>query len=211
MLFLKILSVLTFVSMITINYLANALPIGGNTTGDISGKYQSLFTPSGFTFSIWGLIYVLLGVFVLYLFLQADETLTKHATSILIFFNLVNLFNGLWLFAWHHDLIFLSTLVMIGLLVCLLIILSLVSIQDKLAYATFSIYAGWISVALIANITIWIVKADIDFFMNHEYLWFFVILGASLVIGLIMIIKEKNYYYGAVFLWAYIGIASKFL
>lgn len=211
MLLLKIISALTFIAMITMNYLANALPIGGNTTGDISGKYQSLFTPSGFTFSIWGLIYILLGFFVVLLFLQADDTLTQNSRTILVLFILVNVFNSLWLLAWHNDKILLSTIVMVGLLVALLAIVSLVSKNDTITYATFSIYAGWISVALIANITIWIVKEDFSIFMNHEYFWFFLILSVSLFIGLFMVIKEKNYYYGAVFLWAYLGIASKFL
>lgn len=211
MLLLKIISTLTFIGMLTVNYLANAIPIGGNTTGDISGKYQTLFTPSGFTFSIWGIIYLLLGIFVVLLFWEPNDTLTKHASTILVLFNLVNVFNILWLLAWHHDKILLSTIVMIGLLVALLAIVTLVSKTDGIAYATFSIYAGWISVALIANITIWIVKEDFSIFMNHEYFWFFLILGVSLFIGLFMVIKEKNYYYGVVFLWAYLGIASKFL
>jgi tryptophan-rich sensory protein len=211
MLLLKIISALTFIGMLTVNYLANAIPIGGNTTGDISGKYQSLFTPSGFTFSIWGIIYILLGFFVVLLFLQPDDTLSQNASRILILFNLVNVFNILWLLSWHNDKILLSTIVMIGLLVALLAIVSLVSKTDGIAYATFSIYAGWISVALIANITIWIVKEDFSIFMNHEYFWFFTILAVSFFIGLFMVIKEKNFYYGAVFLWAYLGIASKFL
>jgi len=197
--------------MLVVNYLANSLPIGGNTTGDISGKYQTLFTPSGFTFSIWGIIYLLLSIFVVLLFLDPNNTLTQNQQSILILFNVVNVLNIFWLLTWHNDLILLSTIVMLGLLVSLLVILTLVSKTDSLSYATFSIYAGWISVATIANIAILIVKYNIGFFMNYEYLWFYMILGISFIIGLYMVVQEKNYYYGAVFLWAYIGIASKFL
>lgn len=211
MLILKIISVLTFLSMLAVNYLANSLPIGGNTTGDISGKYQTLFTPSGFTFSIWGLIYILVSVFVVMLFVNPSETLSQNETSILILFNVVNVFNVLWLLSWHNDKILLSTIVMLGLLVSLLWILTLITKTDVLAYATFSIYAGWISVATIANIAILITKYDISFFMNYERSWFYIILGVSFIIGLYMVVKERNYYYGAIFLWAYFGIASKFL
>ena len=211
MLFLKIVSALTFIAMLLVNYLANALPIGGNTTGDISGKYNSLFTPSGFTFSIWGIIYLLLGIFVVLLFLEPNDTLTQNGSTILILFNAINVFNSLWLLSWHNDKILLSTLVMVGLLIALLAIVGLVSKTDGIAYASFSIYAGWVSVALIANITIWIVKSDFSIFMNHEYFWFYIILAVSFFIGLYMVIKERNFYYGAVFLWAYIGIASKFI
>jgi hypothetical protein len=211
MLILKIISVLTFLSMLVVNYLANSLPIGGNTTGDISGKYQTLFTPSGFTFSIWGLIYILVSVFVVMLFVNPSDTLSQNETSILILFNVVNVFNVLWLLSWHNDKILLSTIVMLGLLVSLLWILTLVTKTHVLSYATFSIYAGWISVATIANIAILITKYDISFFMNYERSWFYIILGVSFIIGLYMVVKERNYYYGAVFLWAYFGIASKFL
>lgn len=211
MLILKLLSALTFIAMLVVNYLANSLPIGGNTTGDISGKYNTLFTPSGFTFSIWGLIYIFLGIFVVLLFMNPVETLTENKNTILILFSVVNVFNILWLLSWHNDKILLSTIVMVFLLVALLVIITLIPRTNILSFATFSIYAGWISVALIANIAIFIVKQDYSFFMNREYLWFYIILGISFLIGLFMVIKEKNYYYGAVFLWAYIGIASKFI
>ncbi len=211
MLILKIISAITFIAMLFVNYLANSLPIGGNTTGDISGKYNTLFTPSGFTFSIWGVIYILLSVFVIFLFVNPNDTLTQNENTILILFSGVNVLNMLWLVSWHNDKILLSTIVMIFLLAALLFIVLKVSKTDILSYATFSIYAGWISVALIANITIWIVKEDFSFFMNHEYFWFYLILGVSFFIGLFMVIKEKNYYYGSVFLWAYIGILAKYL
>ncbi|MFP4479134.1 MAG: TspO/MBR family protein [Candidatus Izemoplasmatales bacterium] len=211
MLILKILSAITYIAMLIVNYLSNALPIGGNTTGEISGKYPTLFTPAGFTFSIWGLIYILLGIFVILLFINPVETLTENKSTILILFNAVNVLNILWLLSWHNDKILLSTIVMLFLLVALLVMITLIPRANTLSFASFSIYAGWISVAFIANIAIFIVKEDYSFFMNHEYLWFYITLGLSFLIGLYMVVKEKNYYYGAVFLWAYIGIASKFI
>ena len=52
--------------MVAVNALANLLPIGGNTTGQVSEAYPNLFTPAPVTFAIWGAIYLLLAVFVLY-------------------------------------------------------------------------------------------------------------------------------------------------
>ena len=52
--------------VIMVNALANILRFGGNSTGQVSDKYHSLFTPAGFTFSIWSLIYLLLAAFVVY-------------------------------------------------------------------------------------------------------------------------------------------------
>ena len=61
----KALVAITYLTMIVTNYLANALPLNGRSTGDISDAYPSLFTPAGITFSIWGVIYLLLGAHVL--------------------------------------------------------------------------------------------------------------------------------------------------
>ena len=63
---IKIAITVAYLAMIATNYLANALPIGGKTTGELSDNLPNLFTPAGVTFSIWGLIYLLLAVYVVY-------------------------------------------------------------------------------------------------------------------------------------------------
>jgi hypothetical protein len=65
--------------MISANALANILPVNGVSTGQVSDAYQNLFTPAGLTFSIWGLIYLLVAGYVLYTlgFFQADNDNVK--------------------------------------------------------------------------------------------------------------------------------------
>ena len=46
---------------VIINYLSNTGVFNNNTMGSVSVRYQNLFTPAAYAFSIWGLIY--LGVF----------------------------------------------------------------------------------------------------------------------------------------------------
>ena len=65
-LILSILNLLGFLATVVINALASILPINGITTGELSDLYPNLFVPAGLTFAIWGLIYVLLGIFVIY-------------------------------------------------------------------------------------------------------------------------------------------------
>lgn len=207
---LSIVAAITFIAMLVVNFLANSLPIGGNTTGDISGAYSTLFTPSGFTFSIWGLIYTLLFIFVIVLFTNPD-ILSINKERVLILFSTINIFNILWLLAWHNNKIVLSTLVMLILLSTLLITLTSIAKTDTLPFITFSIYAGWISVATVANIAIMLVKLDYALFMNNQQLWFGIVLGVTVIIGLYMILKESNPYYVGVFLWAYLGIVAKFI
>src|SRR4030066_548255 len=50
--------ILTIAATIVINGLANALPINGQNTGEISDRFQVYFVPAGYFFSIWGLIYI---------------------------------------------------------------------------------------------------------------------------------------------------------
>ena len=65
----KILVISNFFALIltlVINGLANVIPLNGKTTGEISDSYPNLFVPAGITFSIWGIIYLMLILFVLY-------------------------------------------------------------------------------------------------------------------------------------------------
>ena len=54
----QILVVLVVLGTITVNVLANALPINGQNTGQISDRFQVYFVPAGYVFSIWGIIYI---------------------------------------------------------------------------------------------------------------------------------------------------------
>ena len=59
-------NVLAVVATIVVNGLANALPLNGQTTGEISDRFQVYFVPAGYVFSIWGLIYLGLLTFAVY-------------------------------------------------------------------------------------------------------------------------------------------------
>lgn len=209
MIVLKVGVVISFLVMVYINYLANSKPLGGISTGDISDKYNTLFTPSGFTFSIWGIIYILVLIFVV-VFVTSSANALPNMELLGILFIVSCVWNATWLFSWHFDKMILSTIIMILFLVTLLSILEFTS-PEGITLATFSIYAGWISVALIANISILLFKYDIPMFMNNESLWFYIVIAISILIGSYMVIIEKNYYYGAVFIWAYFGIAMKYV
>ena len=47
--------ILGIIAVITINILANALPLNGLDTGEISDRFDIYFVPAGYVFSIWGL------------------------------------------------------------------------------------------------------------------------------------------------------------
>jgi hypothetical protein len=146
--------------MVGTNYLAILLPLGGRSTGQISDNYQNLFAPAGYAFSIWGLIHTLLGIFTVYQLWREKDELVEKVNKIFI----VNaLLNASWIFAWHHDLIWLSVIIMGGLLVTLIKIAdifrgrALTPKETWLVRLPFSVYFGWITVATIANVTVFLV------------------------------------------------------
>lgn len=65
---MKVTVAVTYVLMIILNALANIIPINGITSGGVSDFYENLFAPAGITFSIWGVIYLLLLLYVVYQF-----------------------------------------------------------------------------------------------------------------------------------------------
>ena len=53
---LALSNLIIFGGMIYLNFLGGTGALYGVSTGDVSGLYPTLFTPAGFTFSIWSVI-----------------------------------------------------------------------------------------------------------------------------------------------------------
>lgn len=207
----KILSVASYVAMVYVNYLANALPINNRSTGAISDSYPNLFAPAGFTFSIWGVIYMLLGGFLIYQFTKIKKDETKLLEKINPLFILSSILNILWIFSWHYDYIGLSVIIMLGLFFTLMKIALLAQAEKFFISKPFSVYFGWISIALIANISIFLVSINWNGFGIADYIWTVIILLIGATIGVLRMLKDKDIAYGLVFIWAYWGILSKHL
>ena len=215
--FIKILTLGTYVAMIAVNFLANSLPINNRSTGDISDAYPNLFAPAGFAFSIWGLIYVLLFGYVLYQFLKKDEKIEELFKKINPLFIATSLANISWIFAWHYDFIGLSVIIMAALLFLLIRIADILRNEKLISWekwfirAPFSVYFGWITVATIANIAVFLVSIGWNGFGIADFVWTSTILLIGALIGILRMQKDKNIAYGLVLIWAYSGILIKHL
>lgn len=217
----KALVVVTYVLMIAMNALANALPINGQTTGDVSDAYGNLFAPAGLTFSIWGVIYVLLGAHVLYqLGLFHDEAGEASGRGALlervgVLFSLSSLVNASWILTWHYEQMLLSTVLLATMLVLLILITRTVlgarlSARDRaFVRLPFSVYFGWITVATIANVTVWLVSIGWDGFGIGEPVWAVAIIAVGAIIGGTVILRDRDIPYALVLVWAYLGIWIK--
>lgn len=202
--------------MITINVLANALPLNGLNTGELSDRLPNLFVPAGITFSIWGLIYILLIGFSVFALLRPEKT-----AVITPLYTLTSLLNIAWIFSWHWLQIGLSLVVMVGLLASLILIyrrlhpepnsairVRLSAPEFWLVSLPFSVYLGWITVATVANITGWLVSLGVTG-GSFAPLITIVVIAAVLGIGLISVLRQGDWGYSLVLIWALSGIAIK--
>lgn len=212
-----IMNLLAFIVMIGVNALANILPINGLTTGAVSDLYPNLFAPAGFTFAIWGIIYLALLTFVIYGFSGFDHgSLRLVYKRISYAFILSSLANAIWIFCWHYRLIPLSMLLMILMLISLMFImhelkdLRLSRDENFFVRIPFGIYFGWITIATIANMTVLLVSLGWQG-SGMEELWMILILLVGLAIGGVTTLRNHDFAYGAVLIWAYLGILAKHL
>jgi hypothetical protein len=210
----QIITILVTLLTIIVNGLANALPLNGQGTGEISDRFAVHFVPAGYVFSIWGLIYIGLIAFSIYQALpaQKDNELLKKISPA---YWVGNLANTAWIFLWHYEFFPLTLAAMITLLVSLLYIYRQLSKTDRsldkpqkwFIQFPFSIYLGWISVATIANVS------QVLSFLNWSgwgisgATWAVIMTGIAALLGLLMQWRENDSLYVLVLVWAFVGIA----
>jgi len=215
-----LITVITYIIMVVTNALANILPINGVNTGTVSENYSNLFAPAGITFTIWGLIYLLLLGYTIYQLFEIktrDANTKKMLFEIGILFSVSSIINAIWIFMWHYDHIGITLILMLILLLTLIIIrikiekYTLNLKQKLLVRLPFSIYFGWITVATIANVTTYLVSIEWNGWTLPEAFWTNIILFVGGIIGIITLIRFRDMAYGFVILWAYMGILIKHL
>lgn len=215
---LSIINFILFAAVVYVNTLAVTLPINGKNTGELSDQYPNLFVPAGFTFSIWGVIYLLLLFFVIY---QIWVSFNKKAVQKLsiqsqVLFGITNVLNISWILAWHYEMVTLSVLIMIAFLSTLIILflnnekIHNKSLLEKITIDTpINIYFGWISVATIANITALFVTLGWRGSPLTESTWTLIMLSIGAALAVIMLFRRSNFVYALVLIWALYGIFSK--
>ena len=156
---LQVANILGYIGVVVVNILANALPLGGNTTGELSDAYPNLFVPAGYVFSIWGVIYLLLLAFTVYQAFPSRRG-EEFQHKIGYFFVISCVLNISWIFLWHYEHVIPSVVLMFALLISLIMIYLRLDIgrgspskgERLWIHLPFSVYLGWITVAPIANV-----------------------------------------------------------
>lgn len=214
-----IITWLLFVGVIAVNALANILPINGYNTGQISAFYPNAFVPAGFTFSIWGVIYLLLLSYTIgltYYSIQRQQypKAFMFIERINTYFLLTCVFNMAWIVAWHYLQIELSVLIMLLFLSTLIQLFlksramanDLTFTQRFVLQTPFIVYLGWISVATIANITALLVAYKWTAWSIAPAYWSAAMIVIATLLAVLILSKFKVVEFALVVTWALWGI-----
>lgn len=206
---------ITFLITLAINGAANALPINGQTTGEISDRFRVFVIPAGYVFAIWGVIYVGLAAFTVYQALRGSDPVVRRVGWLPA---LSGVLNTAWLLLFQYEAFALTVPVMAALLVTLIAIhRRLWDVRGQLTTASrwmvrvpFSIYLGWITVATIANVAQALSSLGVGGFgkpLETTIAAGVLLLGAAIAITFVR--RFGDLAYGAVIVWAYVGIVVK--
>lgn len=212
----QIVNIITVMLALTVNALAVLLPLNGQDTGEISDRLPTYFTPAGYVFSIWSLIFIGWIVFTIFQALPAQRA-NPRLRNIGYLFALSHVANAAWLFCWHYNYFGLSVLVMLTLLGLLIATyLNSNNLRDRAqgiekwaVEPMLSIYLGWISVATIANIAAWLYSIGWDGFAIDPRVWGAIMIVVATVLAVWMTFSRSDAGFVAVFAWAFAGIAIK--
>ena len=204
-----------FLITVFVNYASTVFLFGDTDTGDVSDEYSTLFTPADYAFSIWGLIYLALGAYVVYqaFWAREDQKIYNQLAPLLM----VNLLaNSLWLPTFQYEQIALSIifmLVILGTLIQLQIMLtkdtSLPPRERAWVRVPFSLYLGWISVATITNIAVFVKYSGWEIPDASESTWVVIMASVGALLAVIVARATRDWIYPLVFAWAFVAIAVK--
>jgi len=212
----QIVNIGSVILTIVLNGLANALPLNGLTTGEISDQFNVYFVPAGYVFSIWGLIYLALSGFAVYQALP-DQRTNPRLRRIGYLFALSCAANVAWLFLWHYEVFPLTIVAMVALLLLLIAIYQRLRIgqmdvstsETWLVRVPFSIYLGWVTVATIANATSLLDYWNWGGWGVSPEVWAVIMLAVATALTAAVTFTRGDLAYGAVIVWAFAGIGVR--
>lgn len=215
---LLILNTLTLIFALVLNSLQGSVLFDGVTVGEISNTYNSLIAPAGYAFAIWGIIYLMLILFVVNQWVawyrnKQDRELKQTG----IWFAMSNMANGLWIVAWLNGYFGLSVIIIFILLLSLIVLTIRLKLEvwnapmRTIAFVWWpiTIYLGWIVVASVANVAVWLVSMNWNGGIFTPVTWTIIMIGMATLIYLSLIFTRNMREAALVGIWAFIAIAMK--
>ncbi|MCM4171754.1 hypothetical protein DHD32_09690 [Arenibacter sp. TNZ] len=213
---LSIINLLSVVLVIAVNYISQAVRINDTTIGELSQRYTNLFTPASYAFAIWGLIF--LGLLA-YAFFQIKVVFFDRKELAFIkqtgnWFAFANVLNALWVIVFAYNYMGLTVIIIAGILISLLKIIINTNMErwdapkEIIVFSWWPIcfYSGWITVATIANIALYLTKIGWNGAFLTEVQWTIVLIIVATLINLVIIYKRNMREFAAVGVWALFAI-----
>lgn len=205
-----------YLAMLYINFLSGTGKINGISAGEVSALYPTYFTPAGYTFSIWGVIYLFNLWFVIYAIARSfGESADYPSRPVILLYLLSCVLNIGWIFAWHHLQILTSLFLISLLLATLLLIYQKVTTRAKKSAWEYistvipiSLYLGWLLVATLANAAVTISGLGWKAFGSSPAILASSMVVIAALVNLVILIWKKDIFLSLVFLWAATGIIS---
>lgn len=206
------LNLVIFAFTIAFNYTANAGLINDMSQREVSDKFNTLITPAPFAFSIWGLIYFLVFFTIIYMIVkETDPKVQKLISLISPLFWASCLFNAAWIVAFSFEMIGLSSLLILGLTVSLILIdIKIVEntreIPFRLPSAAVALYSGWLTLATFVNFASFLVSIGWDGFGLDPTVWATVMVIAAAIVVALLNLKLKSALYPLPVAWGLFAI-----
>jgi hypothetical protein len=198
------------------SYFGAAIGVHGNTISSVSEKYEHLFTPAGYAFSIWGLIFLSL---IIYVFFQVNRVFISFKSAAFVkdtgpWFIIANLANVAWVISWLNENLLLSVVFMFIILSSLVKVIINTNMEKwdapfKIIAFTWwpiCLYAGWISVASIANVSSWLTKIGRDGWGLTQVQWTIIVIAVAVLVNAYMIYRRNMREFALVGVWALVAI-----
>ncbi len=215
--FIGIINLLSVIAIVYWNYVVNTGAINGNKMGQLSDEINSLFTPAGYAFSIWGIIYLGLFINAIWYLVQAfkdrnQETLAQQG----IWLTLANIASGFWLWFWLNEQFLISVFCMLAILISLMIVVVRLKMEKWAAPAKnigfvwwpICLYSGWITIATVTNIAAYLKTENFSLFFSEE-IWTIIMILITTALFLYFLYTRYMREFNAVAVWALIAIAVR--
>ncbi len=206
------INLLSVIFAIFVNYYSQVYKINGNTVGDLSDAYKNLFTPAGYAFAIWGIIYIAIILFCSFQIYQSfiAKKPIEFIVKSVYWFALANIANAAWIFAWLYEYTLLSIFIMLVILISLLKVILTTNMEREapkkqiivFLWWPIGIYSGWIAVATIANISAYLAKMNWNGAIFTQEQWAIIMIIVATSVNVLMIAKRNMQEFALVGVWA---------
>jgi hypothetical protein len=214
-----VVNLLGLAAAVAINILANTLEFNGQTTGEVLRGDPVSFQPAGWTFSVWSVIYLLLLAFVVYSFLPMGRN-QPWMPIVGPAFLVANLANIAWILLWHWEQ-WTLTVVALGVLLAVLALIywglrrgrgrfgQPPTAERLMVWTPFSVYLGWVTVAFLANISVWLDREGGDLWGMGGRWAAVTLIGIAVLATALMILFWRDPTYAVVVGWGLLGIVAE--